>query len=119
MYKFTKKPDEDNRFDLTTIEVRVDSPVLDDILDAFTEFLAGCGFNIRHGEIVYESESERESYKKCAVETDEELNILREEVERLRAELGHTVDTKAVNASSDPSLLDTQVEVNTKGDNNA
>ncbi len=44
MYKFIKTPDPDNHHDKTTVIIRVDAVTLDDLVEAFEEFLKGCGF---------------------------------------------------------------------------
>lgn len=45
-YIFKKEKDPNNTFDNTTVEITVDTELLDDILVAFKEFLLGSGFYI-------------------------------------------------------------------------
>jgi regulator of RNase E activity RraB len=45
-YKFIKTPDGSNRFDDTTVTVELPAESLDNINDAYMEFLRGCGFSV-------------------------------------------------------------------------
>lgn len=44
-YTFTKVPDPNNRFDFTTVTVELEADGLQDLIEAFEEFLAGCSFS--------------------------------------------------------------------------
>lgn len=44
-YTFSKKMDPDNRFDCTNVTVEVDTVSLNDLIEAFGEFLKGCGYS--------------------------------------------------------------------------
>lgn len=48
MYKFIKTRDPKNSHDFTNVEVNIDfgDVTLTDMLEAFEEFLKGCGFHI-------------------------------------------------------------------------
>jgi hypothetical protein len=45
IYTFIKRKDPENRFDCTDVKIRVESPSLNDVLEAFEEFLKACGFH--------------------------------------------------------------------------
>lgn len=45
MIKFIKYKDPDNHYDKTTVIIKSESVVLQDILEDFEEFLKACGFN--------------------------------------------------------------------------
>ncbi len=62
MYKFTKTPAPDNRFDQNTVEVTTDTVSLSDLISAFQDFLRGCGFGfIGELEVVNDEPTSQES----------------------------------------------------------
>lgn len=46
-YKFIKIKDPDNEHDKVSIKFSVETDYLPDLLDAFKEFLLGCGYSIK------------------------------------------------------------------------
>ena len=44
--QFIKKPDEGNRFDITTIEMSFETVSKDDIIEHFEDFLRACGIKL-------------------------------------------------------------------------
>lgn len=45
MIKFSKTPNPDNRFDLSTVSLEIDNEcTLPELLEAFGDFLKGCGY---------------------------------------------------------------------------
>lgn len=45
MFKFEKIPNKENQFDDTHVVVKCESATYPDILQAFQEFMLGCGFS--------------------------------------------------------------------------
>lgn len=48
-YTFYKPKDKDNHFDRTEVAIICDTESLDDLLEAFKEFLLACSFHIPNG----------------------------------------------------------------------
>jgi uncharacterized membrane protein len=43
-YEFKKIKDPENQFDITNVSIEVESESMNDVIEAFEEFLAACGF---------------------------------------------------------------------------
>lgn len=43
-YIFIKKPDTNNEYDITTVQIKVETIIVDDLLDAFEDFLKASGY---------------------------------------------------------------------------
>ena len=44
-YKFIKTKDDDNHFDCTNVTIEVETEQRQELINAFIEFLSGCGFS--------------------------------------------------------------------------
>ncbi len=53
-YTFTKLQDPADPHDLTEITVTFEGITLEDMLLAYHDFLAGCGFQVQHQDLTYE-----------------------------------------------------------------
>ncbi len=51
-YSFKKTRDKENHFDNTDVEINFDGVSLEDMCEAFQDFLAGCGFQVQDKEVI-------------------------------------------------------------------
>lgn len=71
-FTFIKHNDEANQFDSTRLTMDSDAITLTELLENFAAFLAGCGFAVKIGEVIYEPEQEEQETEKYPNIDDEQ-----------------------------------------------